>query len=339
MNAQTPNAADDSWRIARVSLHVDSLVYTNGRQQAYVRLYIEAEYNFEPVKLTQSEKDSVRLIDYAKPEVEIPISEDGGERHRGWSAQRDFRGYEPHPGLGRRPDTTFAGGDYLEFYVDAAADALRAPLALAFRVTGDNKWTYRTDGYVLDPDGHEGPYNSRLDTGADKLVRAVSPPVYTPAEFRLGPSGTRGTGSSRAGIFNEVHLLFLQPTASPGPTIRSMRCSPAGMIHWKNELPFTENPCFTGYASPGESEIHWDDRVPVGGQPLPLLDKVYPDHGVIMLCGRIDIPQPSDDDVPQADDELVPRGPVDIEVTDMYGNKHTCRLGFVTGTRDQLRFL
>ncbi|SKB82268.1 hypothetical protein [Luteibacter sp. 22Crub2.1] len=339
MNAQTPIAADDGWRIARVSLHVDSLVYTNGRQQAYVRLYIEAESNFEPVKLTQSEKDSVRLIDYTNPEIDIPFSEDGDERYRGWSAQRDFRGYEPHPGLGRRPDTTLAGGDYLEFYVDATADALRAPLALAFRVTGDNKWTYRTDGYVFDQNGQAGAYNNQYDTGADKSVRPMTPPVYTPAEFRLGPAGTRGTGSLRAGIFNDVHLLFLQPNASPGPTIRSMRCSPAGMIHWKDALPSTENPCFTGYASPGENDIHWDDRVPQGSQPLPLLDKVYPEQGVIMLCGRIDIPQPSDDDVPQADDERVPRGPVDIEVIDMYGNKHTCRLEFVTGTRDQLRFL
>lgn len=331
MNAQTPIAADDGWRIARVSLYVDSLVYTNGRQQAYVRLYIEAESNLQLVKLTQSEKDSVRLIDYTNPEHDIPLNESGGERYRGWSAQRDFRGYEPHPGLTSRPETTFAGGDYLEFYIDATADALRAPLALAFRVTGDNKWTYRTDGYVFDQDGQASPYNNQYDTGADKSVRPVTPPVYTPAEFHIGPSGTRGTGFLRAGISNRVYLLSLQPIASPGPTIRCMHCSPAGMIHWENDLPSTQNPCFTGYASPGENEIHWDDKVPSGSQPLPPLDKVYPTQGAIMLCGRVDIPRSSGSDAP--------RGPVNIEVIDMYGNEHSCRLEFVAGTRDQLRIL
>jgi len=319
------------WTVAKVSIDIQHpMLYANGRQQSKVVVYIEAQRNFQPVKLTATERASVRLIDYMAPDTEIPFADDTtGESYKGWSAQRESRGYLFHPATVAQdeasPDKTTpnADGDYVVLFVTADADAVSGTLSLAFVITGDNGWRYRTDGYVFAPDGTGAP-NLLYDTGRDKNVRPEAPVRYGPEQFRL----EQRRHADEAAVFNDTVTLSIQDGRAIIP-LRSMLCTPAGMIHWMDNLPSTQNPCYTGYAQPGDTQVHWNDAVPVGGQPRPTLAAAVPDKGVIMLCGRIDIPR--------RDHVDPPRGPIEATVIDAYGSDQTCSIGFVTGTRDQLQ--
>lgn len=329
-NKPTKPMLGPEWIIARVAFDIQHpMLYANGRQQSKVIAYIEAQKNAQRVKLTATERASIRLIDYMAPDAEIPFANDAtGESYKGWSAQREPRGYLFHPATLTQdkasPDETtpMAGGDYVELFVTADAGAVGGPLSLAFVVTGDNGWRYRTDGYVFAPDGTTA-FNEIIDTGRDKSVRPDTPLAYGRGQFQL--EQLRHT--DKAAIFNDTVTLSIQDGRVIA--LKHMQCTPAGMIHWIDNLPSTQNPCYTGYAEPGDTHIHWNEAVPTGGQPRPTLAAAEPGKGVIMLCGRIDIPR--------RDHVDPPLGPMIVTMIDAYGSDQTCSIEFVPGTRDELQ--
>lgn len=330
----TSTTAAPEWKITRVALYVDhAVLYANEHQQVRVRAYIEAKNNGDPVPLTPAEIASVSLIDYNAPRNAIPFSTQARVTPwKGWLAQRVYHKYAYHPAAardGHSPSTPSAGGDYVELYLSADADALAGPLMLGFSVTGDNGWRYRTDGYVFEPGSDEGAFNTLYDTGPDKAVRAEPPILYASSEFVLDRQAGYGHGDAPdVAIFDDIVTVSIV-AGGRVVELRSMRCTPAGMIHWIDALPGTRNPCYTGYAEPGGTAITWDDDVPVGSLPKPTLTVAIPGKGTIMLCGRVDIPR--------TDHGGAPQGPVAVTVRDTYGSEQHCRIGFVAGERDTLK--
>jgi hypothetical protein len=308
-------------------------LYANGRQQAKIIVYVEAQLNGQPVKLTRSEKDSIRLIDYLHSDMQIPLEEAGGSPnpYQGWSSQRGFRGYLYHPGAltteltsATTPD---ADGDYVELYLSATREALSGLLTVAFIVSGDNGWKYRTDGWILAP-GMDPVANNGIDTGDDKKVTAENPLTYPASDFRLDHrAGTNSGGVPDAGIFNDTVTLSILHAGQP-VDIRDMTCVPAGMIHWKDDFYDFQDPCYTGYARPGETLIHWNEHVPTGDQPRPTLAAPISDKGVILLCGRVDIRR--------GDHTSPPIAPIAVTLVDAYGSTQQFKLGFVKEERDVL---
>lgn len=144
-----------------------------------------------------------------------------------------------------------------------------------------------------------------------------------------GQPGAHAPHETNAALFNDLVTLSIAAPGGRTIAIRSMECVPAGMIHWVNNLPDTYNPCFTGYARPGETSIHWNPAVPTGNQPLPTLSAAVSGKGAFLLCGRVDIRR--------GDHTDPPRGPVKVDLIDEYGTRHTCYLAFVQGERDVLR--
>jgi hypothetical protein len=322
------------WRVLRTKLDVEHVsLYANGRQQAKIILYVEAQERGQPVRLTQTEKDNIRLIDYHHGGMQIPLDDADGSfgSYKGWSSQRQFRGYLYHPNTqpseGNGTPTPDAEGDYVEIYLSATDEAMSGSLTVGFIVTGDNGWAYRTDGFILAP-GQEPVASSIIDTGDDKKVTAYAPPVYPVSDFQLDRrSGTNSDVAPDAGIFNDAVTLSI---VHAGQTIdvRDMECEPAGLIHWKDDYYDAQDPCYTGYARPGETSIHWNERVPIGGQPLPTLAYPVANKGIILLCGRVDIRRGDNPDPPSA--------PVAVRLTDAYGSTQRFRLGFVRDERDVL---
>jgi hypothetical protein len=347
----SPSSNSPNWNVTYVDLYVDhSVVYKNDRQQAQIRVYIEAKDGNTLVKLTESEKRTVRLIDYQNPTQELPFSDGGSTaRYRGWSAQRTWREYDPYPQatstgapatgwtLTRLIKRLFrfvfapqsrvdrssprAGGDYLTFYVSASAEALTgAPLFLAFIVTGDNGNVYRTDGYVT-KNGSTG-YVPNIDTGVEHRVDAKTPqrlPIIT-SRSPLSPA--------RAGIFDDVIALTVDAGGGQPLNVHEMTCQPAGMIHWPDNLPDTRNPCYLGYARPGTTTIEWNADVPTGSQPRPSLSRPLEKKGALILCGRVDIPRTV---MPNP-----PLGPIRMSLVDGYGTTQEYTVSFNETERDEL---
>lgn len=337
MTKKAPAAA---WTIAKFDLYVDhSAVYANGKQQALVRAYIEAvDASGAPVRLTDVQKNSVRLISYDHPETTIPLPNDEDPAYRGWTSDSQYRGYEYHPRsgvLGKKADNRArptAAGDTIELYLSATEAAVSAPLAVGFRVTGPDGKIYRSDGWILTP-GVADYYNGNLNLKGDRKVLAEKVVPYASSEFVLdefpNPTDDTSTGHTQAGIFDTAVTLSIV-RGGTSPNVRDIHCTPAGMIHWGDNLPDTSNPCYVGYARPGSKDIAWNPLINVGSQPKPTLVRAIDGKGVFMLCGRVDIPRSSQVNPPL--------GPMSVELEDGYGNTQHCYLSFEEGKRDVLKF-
>ncbi|SFW34644.1 hypothetical protein [Luteibacter sp. UNCMF366Tsu5.1] len=331
----SPKPRVGDWFLQRMNASIEQTrLYRNGRQQATVRLYVEAELDGVLVKLTEQERQNIRLFNYYEEDKMLPFTDDGSSSsYKGWSAQRRHRGYEPHP-LATGTDARQGPGETLTFHV--SADDLAAELntlTLAFAVKGDDGSTWRSNGWITRPTGDR--YFAAAFNNGSLTVTSEPPRQYTAESFRLDRRPLANTSATRskaeesaAPIFDDIVTLSIAEPGGQLVNIRQMTCAPAGMIHWINNLPVTSNPCFTGYASPGESQVHWNPEVPKGSRPLPTLSSPDAAKGMILLCGRIDIPR--------ADHANPPRGPMTVNLIDAYGSSQTCRIVFVEGTRDEL---
>ncbi|HXO99689.1 MAG TPA: hypothetical protein VN813_04260 [Luteibacter sp.] len=302
-------------------------VYRNGRQQARVRLDLESTRGGIPSDLTPREIESIQLFDYHNTATEtIPFSEDGSVTYQGWSAQHVYRGYAPHPDTRDRPRArqTFF------LYLTANAGAVE-PLDVSFVLQGDDLSIWRTNGKVtmLGVDQRL----EAMDKKVDITMTPIAPVTYPANAFLLDRrplprSGSTGEAEKATGIFDDIVTISIMLADQTKLGIRDMQCDPAGMVHWINKLPGTRNPCFTGYAQPGETTIHWNESMDghLGSVALPELPGPETDLGVIVLCGRVDIPTWTG----------APEAPVHVTMTDAYGSTQTCHIGFVVGERDEL---
>jgi hypothetical protein len=302
-------------------------VFRNGLQQARIRLDLESTHGGKPSDLTPREIASIELFDYHNTESgAIPFSDDGSAHYRGWSAQHDYRGYVSQTDALGKPR---ARQSYF-LYLSANAEAIET-LDVSLRIHGDDLSIWRTNGRVT-IDGIEQTVAS-MDLKIGITMTPVPPARYPASSFTLDrralDKSGHADGERAAAIFDDIVSVTIRLADQTTLGIRSMRCDPAGLIHWINKLPGTRNPCFTGYAQPGETTIHWNEAMNghLGSIPPPAeLESPETDSGVIVLCGRLDIPTWVG----------APEEPVKVTMTDAHGSVQTCHIGFVNGERDEL---
>lgn len=325
----------DTWAINGVEIVLAQVrVYHNGLQQAHVRLRVQPTLNGQTVPLSDTERQNIALFDYEARDQQIPFSDDGSLNYRGWSAQRTHRGYTFHPGVKRnRGEPAQGPGEWLDFYVSADQTAGNRSIRLSFTIYGDNGSIWSTTGYMTPSDGGDPEYYAHLDLRENIEVTAEPPVLYSADNFQLDRRSIIGIehADDTAPLFNDMVTVSIVEAGGRRVGIRDMRCTPAGMIHWINNLPDTTNPCFTGYARPGETIIHWNPQVPVGSQPLPTLSSPETSRGVFVLCGRIDIRR--------GDYINPPQGPLAVVMTDEYGTIQNRQIIFVAGQRDELKIV
>jgi hypothetical protein len=301
-------------------------VYRNGRQQARLRLDLESRHGGRPSDLTPREIASIQLFDYHNAQTEtIPFSDDGSVTYKGWTAQRDYRGYVSHPDASGRPR---ARQSYF-LYLSATAEAVET-LDISFLIRGDDLSVWRTNGKVT-TDGVDQMV-AAMDKSNGITMTPVIPVKYPATAFLLDrrplDRSAHAEGEKAAAIFDDIVTVSILLADQTTLGVRSMTCDPAGVIHWINKLPGTRNPCLTGYAQPGETTIHWNKAMDghFGSIPLPELSRPETDSGVIVLCGRVDIPTWVG----------APEAPVAVTMTDAHGSVQTCHIGFVRAERDEL---
>ncbi|HEY4294173.1 hypothetical protein [Luteibacter sp.] len=335
---ETSRQQSDLWQINQVRITLSQTrVYHNGRQQARILLWLQATEDGKFVRLTPTERQNIQLVDYRNSEGYIPFNENGAPNsYRGWSAQRNYLGYSFYPDLasGKGGDEETIeldqdAGESFEFYVSAEDGAqVSRFLSISFSIRGDNGSVWRTTGIVSYADNSDD-YFSHLDVRENIEITAVPPVFYSADNFHLDRRSIIAIQPTSAALFDDMVTVSIVAAGGRIIGIRSMECVPAGMIHWINDMPDTSNPCFTGYVRPGEASVQWNPAVPKGSQPLPSLPAPERTKGVIVLCGRIDIPR--------ADHTDPPRGPLSIVSIDEYGTLHARQLLFVRGQRDELK--
>lgn len=330
------NNSDASWKLDKPEMTISNPHVTgNGNQQVLVRFYVEASVPASAVKLTESEKESITIVDYYDSEIVIPFNE---YNDYGWKSSRvrdDRYNYFSPSFLNESPESNNinAGGERFDFYI-SCNDANASPLKIAVKITGDNGKVFITNGDSYGPSGEPIATNYKLSLTPEITVHT---PVYYDASrfFLSAPVGIAATRNSspHAAIFNHGIYLSLSPDGSRQLALRELVAEPSGMIHWQTPDVDDRTPCFIGFANPGETNIGWHPdktKVPTGNQPLPKLTAgdVNHDKCLIIMCGRNDIRQ---GDYPSNFD-----GPCSLRVTDVHGTPHNLKLSFIPRKRDEI---
>jgi len=336
MSIYETNTSDVNWVIASPEVTISNPHVTgNGNQQVLVRFYVEARVGSTLVKLTESEKKNIRIVDYYDSGVEIPFDE---YNDYGWKASRvrDNRyDYYSVSGLNDNSisDGVNAGGERFDFYL-SCNDASASPLKVAIKVTGDNGKVFITNGESFD--GTDKPITPTFPLPLTPEISVHTPVYYDASRFFLSSPveiSVTPDSSPHAAIFNQGIYLSLTPDGSRQLALRVLVAEPSGMIHWQTPDVDERNPCFIGFANPGDTSIGWhpdNTKVPTGNQPLPTLSEgdVNRDKCLIIMCGR--------NDIRQGDYPLSFNGPCSLRVTDVHGTTHNIKLSFVPRERDEI---
>lgn len=348
---RTFQAPEDDFQVTSFTITLQQTkVYRNGRQQARIKLRVEAKRGGVASHLTKAEEKGIRVFDYEAEKAVLPYTHEyGAVDHRGWAAQHESRGYDYHPASGsddspsirkwirslpRRIRSILRSSDLppqdFYFYVTANEKALQN-LVVAFAITGDDGSIYRSNGWS--DKGGKRDYSSALDEDTGVTLAPDSPIVYSSDNFVLSRRPTTPAAASGRhladDIFDDIVAISIRDAGGQDLTLRHMTCTPAGVIHWINKLEGTMNPCFTGYASPGDEDFTWNDEVQTGGIPKPTLATVDKGKCILVLCGRIDIRPYSG----------APDGSLALQLIDGYGTIQTCGLRFVEHSRDDLEVI
>ncbi|MGF6709844.1 hypothetical protein QFZ41_000808 [Luteibacter sp. W1I16] len=302
-------------------------VFRNGLQQARIRLDLASKHGGVPSDLTPREIASIRLFNYHDQNAgAIPFSDDGTTTYKGWFAQHVYRGYVSQTTRAGEPR---AIQSYF-LYLSANAEATET-LDVAFAIHGDDLSIWRTNGWCA-INGIEQP-KPAMDKNVGITVTPVPPEKYPSTAIMLDrrplDPARHPDDENADGIFDDIVTVSIQLVDQTTLGVRSMTCDPAGAIHWKDKVSNIRQPCFTGYVEPGETEIHWNDAMNghFGSTPPPeRLAGPEEETGVIVLCGRVDIPAWSG----------APEAAVKVTMTDAHGSVQTCHIGFVRGERDEL---
>ncbi|WP_426287189.1 hypothetical protein [Luteibacter sp. E-22] len=320
--------ADNALDLTEVEVILEQTkVYRNGLQQARIRLDLASKHGGTPSDLTADEIASIRLFDYHDQDSgAIPFSDDGSTTYKGWSAQHDYRGYVSQTTKTGEPRTIQS---YF-LYLSANAEA-KETLDVAFAIHGDDLSIWRTNGRCT-IGGIEQP-KPAMDKHVGITVTPVPPERYPASSFMLDRRPLDPAGhldrENADGIFDDIVTVSIQLVDQTILGIRSMSCDPAGLIHWKDKVSYIRQPCFTGYVEPGETTIHWNGAMNdhFGSTPPPeRLPSPEEESGVIVVCGRVDIPAWVG----------APEAPVKVTMTDAHGSVQSCHIEFVKGERDEL---
>lgn len=300
---------------------VQTRVYRNGLQQAEVRIDLESSHGGKPSDLTPREIASIRLFDYHDQKSgDIPFSDDGSRTYRGWFAQHDYRGFVSQP---IPPGTPPRALQSYIFYLSANAEATET-LDVALAITGDDLSIWRTNGKctIEGIEQPKPPLDNRLRT-----ITADPPESYPADAYNLDQRPLQQ--NTIAGVFNRIYAVSIRLADQTTLGIRSLTLNPSGIIHWKDKINWIRQPCYIGYVQTGETEIHWHDAMAGhhGSLPPPTHIPKPELTGVVVMCGRVDIPS-----WPGAPEESV-----EMTILDAHGSTQIRHLIFVDGELDELK--
>jgi hypothetical protein len=235
------------------------------------------------------------------------------------------KGYLPYSGGSRQAnddDPSPHASTFAYFYI--ACNGLPAQsVELCAYVQCSDGWIYRTNGTDSDPGGgeHPGKYSTVKVQGMVQEVGTIEQYKWTRDVLSGDDNGIDvGVRVTNPDSVHRYSLSFVDKFGNE-VGIRRLTVEPAGMIQWHDKVAGEHRACYTGWASPGSTDLQWNSEVPTGVTSAPTLDSADARKGVIVLVGRQNIPYTNG----------MPNGPCKLSTTDWYGNKNTLSVKFAAG--------
>lgn len=300
-------------------------LYANGLQQLEVTVYVEMEDTVSSVLMpTDAEFASIVLVDYDADEIQI--TEEANPS--GWNAQSARNSYEMYPSASSAPEppVPLAPGRTKTIYLTASTASLsqKERLQVAFEITSDTGTRSVSNGWHYAPDG-TGTYIKTIDK-ADVHAFAIKPEVYSAANFDLLPDLSMHGDSPLADHFEALALAVVSNQNRP-LSIKSMTCTPPGVIEWFPNSSDEVDPRYTGYVAPGQKTVNWLEATFVPEPTRPVYTGDSTDKGVFLVCNHPGIQNVQTDP---------PRGDIAVEIVDAYGSRQRCK---VTISKDEYQEL
>jgi hypothetical protein len=322
-------------------------VWANGLQQARVVVrFRPAVVPGEPdPELSDAEYESIRLVS-ADEKNPLPEIGEGGVPEGGkWYFTETENGYITHPelastALSTTPGQAREGRMYVkEFYVQCHKVE---NLFVSARIRSDSK-----DTFYSNPSKDDGEQN-------DKVLRLVA--VQPPAGGTIGQvlltfgdnPATRVEGGEDEDDMNTTDYYYLKLMIKGLQVgIKDIQfVGNTSMIKWESDTQLEDIYSITGYALPdvkndqGQQILHIDDILlrRLGDKtqkPLPIVDPGYPvpEGQVLFSLHRREYWQY--DRYAKADFDAA----LHVVVIDVYGNKHSARIGFDGTNRNKLKII
>jgi hypothetical protein len=322
-------------------------VWANGLQQARVVVrFRPADYEGAPdeLGLSDAEYKSIRLVSADEKNPLPEVGEDGVPEGGKWYVTETENGYRPHPDLVTAQPTlgeeTRAPSMYIkEFFVQCHKVE---NLTVSATIRSDNKETFYSN-----PSKDDGEHNNK----ARNLVAVAPPEGGTAGQVLLTfgdgePFLVEGDGDDVT--LNNTYYYYLKLMIR-GVQVRIKDIEFVGnssMVKWESDTQLEDVFSITGYALPhvknaqGQQVLHIDDillrRLDDRIQVLPpIVNPSYPvPEGQVLFSlhrreyWRYDRYAKADFDTS-----------LHVIVIDVYGNKHSVRIGFDGTNRNRLKII
>jgi hypothetical protein len=322
-------------------------VWANGLQQARVVVRFRPavpEGATNPPNVSDAELQSIRLVSADEKNPLPEVGEDGVPEGGKWHFTETDNGYAPYPDVATAQPTlasqTRAGPIYTkEFFVQCRKVE---NLAVSARIRNDSKDTFYTN-----PGKDDGEHNNKT-----RILVAEQPPQGGTIGQVLLTFGdrdpTRVEGDVDDVTLNNTYYYYLKLLIKGVQTrIKDVEfVGNSSMVKWESDTQLEDVFSITGYALPdiknaqGRQILHIDDILlrRLGGKtqvPLPIVDPSHPvpEGQVLFSLHRREYWRY--DQYAKADFDAA----LHVIVTDVYGNKHSERIGFDGNNRNKLKIV
>jgi hypothetical protein len=322
-------------------------VWANGLQQARVVVrFRPAEYPGapDPLELSDAEYKSIRLIS-ADEKNPLPEVGEGGVPEGGkWHVTETGNGYKSHPDVVTDQPTlagqTRAARMYTkEFFVQCHKVE---NLTVAASIRSDNKETFYSN-----PGENDGEHNNK----ARNLVAVAPPEGGTVGQVLLtfgNEPPIRVEGDEDDVTLTNTYYYYLKLMIKGLQVgIKDIQfVGNSSMLKWESDTQLEDIYSITGYALPdiknaqGQQILHIDDILlrRLGDKtqvPLPIVNSGYPvpEGQVLFSLHRREYWQY--DRYAKTDFDAA----LHVVVIDVYGNKHSVRIGFDGTNRNKLKII
>ena len=311
--------------VCTIKVAHEGRLYANGLQQLEVTVYVEMEDTVSTGLMpTDAEFASIVLVDYDADDNRI--TEEANPS--GWNAQSARNSYEMYPSAPRAPEppVPLALGRTKTIYLTASTASLveKERLQVAFEITSDTGTRSVSNGWHYAPDGTR-TYIKAIDK-SEVYALAIKPEVYGAANFDLLPDLSAHGNSPFDDPFEALALAVVSNQNRP-LSIKSMTCTPPGVIEWFPNRSNEVEPRYTGYVAPGQKTVNWLEATFVPEATRPAYTGDSTDKGVFLLCNHPGIQNIQTDP---------PRGDIAVEIVDAYGSPQRCK---VTISKDEYQEL
>lgn len=300
-------------------------LFANGQQQVEVEIKVQpADVDMIPVEVSDTELNSIVLVDAHTLEPLDRVDEEGVTAAGGWGYNEQRNDFLFHPGGREQSDPPGALARTRKLYVqtragsrmEIAASLIRDDLTLFY----SNEDNQNGEPFIIEP-------------------VPVQPPTFESASYKF--EATRVIGEDDNDYHLETVDYYILQLTEGGQIIRFRHIEfeeRSGMVQWESRQFEEDVVSFTGYALHRDTELRFDtglfQHIPEAVKPDPEVvpGEECPEGALLISLHRAQYWK-----FDQACEQTFAR-PVKLRILDEYGNQHRLEVRFrAQNNRNELR--